>query len=47
MIRKIIKIDEEKETVIANAKAMLGDKLSGNVIKEVYVPNKIVNIVVK
>ena len=42
-----IKIDEEKETVIANAKAMLGDKLSGNVIKEVYVPNKIVNIVVK
>ena len=32
---------------IAKAKEVLGDKLSGNIIKEIYVPKKIVNIVAK
>ena len=39
--------DCDKDTAIATAKEMLGDKLSGNVIKEIYVPGKIVNIVAK
>ncbi|MCM1325631.1 MAG: leucine--tRNA ligase [Bacteroidales bacterium] len=39
--------DEAKENVIAQAKEALGDKLSGTVVKEIYVPGKIVNIVVK
>ena len=39
--------DEEKDAVIAMAKEALGDKLQGTVIKEVYVPGRIVNIVVK
>ncbi|MGN1148162.1 MAG: leucine--tRNA ligase [Lachnospiraceae bacterium] len=39
--------DEEKEKVLALAKEALGDKLSGTVIKEIYVPGRIVNIVVK
>ena len=29
------------------AKEVLGDKLSGNIVKEIYVPGKIINIVVK
>lgn len=37
----------DKDTVLAAAKAALGDKLSGNIIKEIYVPGRIVNIVVK
>lgn len=39
--------DEEKEAVIAAAKAALGDKLTGNIVKEIYVPGRIVNIVAK
>ncbi len=39
--------DMEKEAVIAAAKEALGDKLTGIVIKEIYVPGRIVNIVVK
>ena len=39
--------DEAKENVIAAAKAALGDKLTGTVIKEIYVPGRLVNIVVK
>ncbi len=39
--------DEEKDVVIAKAKETLGDKLSGTVVKEIYVPGRIVNIVVK
>ena len=31
----------------AKAKEALGDKLSGNIIKEIYVPGRIVNIVAK
>lgn len=39
--------DISKDDVIAKAKEALGDKLSGNIIKEIYVPKKIVNIVAK
>lgn len=37
----------DKDTVLAASKAALGDKLSGNIVKEIYVPGRIVNIVVK
>ena len=39
--------DEEKDVVIAAAKEALGDKLAGTIVKEIYVPGRIVNIVVK
>ena len=42
-----IPVDISKEDAIAKAKEVLGDKLSGNIIKEIYVPKKIVNIVAK
>lgn len=37
----------DKETVLKNAAQALGGKLSGTVIKEIYVPGRIVNLVVK
>ncbi len=43
----MISKDEAKENVIAMAKEALGDKLNGTVVKEIYVPGRIVNIVVK
>ena len=42
-----IPVDLGKDEVIAMAKKELGDKLTGNIIKEIYVPGKIVNIVAK
>lgn len=39
--------DIAKEDAIAQGKEALGDKLSGNVVKEIYVPGRIINIVVK
>ncbi len=40
--------DCDKDTVIAMAKEILADKLEGKeIVKEIFVPNKIVNIVVK
>lgn len=39
--------DEEKGSVLAKAKEALGDRLSGNITKEIYVPGRIVNIVCK
>jgi leucyl-tRNA synthetase len=42
-----IAVDADKDTVLAQAKEALGDRLSGNIVKEIYVPGKIVNIVVK
>ncbi|MGB8453272.1 MAG: leucine--tRNA ligase [Anaerocolumna sp.] len=39
--------EDEKDIVIAKAKEVIADKLIGNVIKEIYVPGKIVNIVMK
>jgi len=42
-----ISVDDAKDDVLARAKEALGDRLSGNIIKEIYVPGKIVNIVAK
>ncbi|MCM1027743.1 MAG: leucine--tRNA ligase [Roseburia sp.] len=39
--------DLEKEAVIAAAKEALGERLTGTVVKEIYVPGRIVNIVAK
>ena len=39
--------DDPKDEVIAKAKEVLGDKLTGNIVKEIYVPGRIVNIVAK
>lgn len=39
--------EEEKESILARAKEALGDKLEGTIVKEIYVPLRIVNIVVK
>ena len=39
--------DEQKDNILAMAKEMLGDKLTGTIVKEIYVPSRIVNIVVK
>ncbi|MCI5639756.1 MAG: leucine--tRNA ligase [Lachnospiraceae bacterium] len=39
--------DDPKDEVLAKAKDALGDKLSGNIVKEIYVPGRIVNIVAK
>ncbi|MBD5542428.1 MAG: leucine--tRNA ligase [Lachnospiraceae bacterium] len=39
--------DIAKEDAIALGKEALGDKLSGNVVKEIYVPGRIINIVAK
>ncbi len=39
--------DEAKDSVLAKAKEALADKITGNVVKEIYVPGRIVNLVVK
>ncbi len=39
--------DEEKDNVFKMAKEALGDKLTGTIVKEIYVPGRIVNIVAK
>ena len=39
--------DADKETAIAKAKEVVADKLTGTIIKEIYVPKKIINIVQK
>ena len=39
--------DVAKDEALAAGKAALGDKLTGNIIKEIYVPGKIINIVAK
>ncbi len=39
--------DEEKESVIAKAKELIADKLTGTIVKEIYVPGRIVNLVQK
>ena len=40
-------IDADKETALAKAKETVADKLTGTIIKEIYVPKKIINIVQK
>ena len=42
-----ISVDASKDDAIASAKEALGSKLAGTIVKEIYVPKKIVNIVVK
>ena len=42
-----IAADAAKEDVIEQAKAVLGDKITGTIRKEIYVPGRIVNIVAK
>ena len=39
--------DISKDDAIAQGKEALGDKLTGNIIKEIYVPGRIINIVAK
>ena len=39
--------DEDKDAVIAKAKETIADKLTGNIVKEIYVPGRIVNLVMK
>ena len=48
-MRGTIKIakDADKEPAIAAAKEAVADKLTGNIVKEIYVPGRIVNIVQK
>ena len=47
--RAVVTISAEasKEEAIAAGKAAVADKLTGNIVKEIYVPKKIINIVVK
>ena len=42
-----ISADASKEEALAAGKEAIADKLTGNVIKEIYVPKKIINIVMK
>lgn len=39
--------DDPKDVVIEKAKEVIADKLTGNIVKEIYVPGRIVNIVMK
>jgi len=39
--------DIDKDSAIAAGKEALGDKLTGTIVKEIYVPGRIINIVVK
>ncbi|MDD7521782.1 MAG: leucine--tRNA ligase [Lachnoclostridium sp.] len=43
----VISLDSSKDEVIAAAKESIADKLTGNIVKEIYVPGRIVNIVMK
>ncbi len=47
--RAVVSISAEatKEEAIAAGKEAVADKLTGNVVKEIYVPKKIINIVMK
>ena len=42
-----IPADADKDAVLAKAKETLGNKLTGTIRKEIYVPGRIVNIVAK
>ena len=43
----MVPADIAKEDAIAAGKAAVEGKITGNIVKEIYVPKKIVNIVVK
>ncbi len=40
-------VDVDKDTAIAAAKEAMADKINGTIVKEIYVPGRIINIVVK
>jgi len=40
-------VDVDKDTAIAAGKAVIADKLTGTIVKEIYVPGRIINIVQK
>ncbi len=42
-----IRRDQEKEEILSLAKEALKDRLTGTIVKEIYVPLKIVNIVIR
>lgn len=42
-----ISTEEAKDVVLAKAKESIADKITGNIVKEIYVPGRIVNLVVK
>lgn len=42
-----IDVNEAKDSVLAKAKEVIADKLTGTIVKEIYVPGRIVNIVMK
>ncbi len=42
-----IPTDADKDAAIAAGKEALGEKLTGNIVKEIYVPGRIINIVAK
>ena len=48
-VRAVVQVEKDaaKEDVLAKAKEAVADKLTGNVLKEIYVPGRIVNIVQK
>lgn len=43
----LISVEDTKDLVLAKARETLGERLTGNLVKEIYVPGKIVNFVVK
>ena len=40
-------MDLDKEAALAAGREALGSKLTGTIVKEIYVPGRIINIVVK
>ena len=42
-----IPADISKDDAIAAGKEAIADKLTGNIVKEIYVPGRLVNIVMK
>ncbi|MBP3506568.1 MAG: leucine--tRNA ligase [Lachnospiraceae bacterium] len=43
----LIGVEEAKDAILAKAKDAVADKITGTIVKEIYVPGKIVNIVQK
>ena len=48
-VRATVKLpaDVSKDDAIAAGKEAVADKLAGNIVKEIYVPGRLVNIVCK
>jgi leucyl-tRNA synthetase len=43
----LVDADASKDQILEKAKEVISDKLTGSIVKEIYVPGKIVNIVMK